>query len=205
MEAAAIPEIKEAIRRLTIAEAEAIATQALGCDSAEAVEELLARELAPRLIDLLERKAADLSKVHVLVIDEAANIAPLGQLDRYAATCRAIGVQLVTVWQDLAQIEERYGRARAATILNNHRGVIALSSIKDPATLDYLCTLLGEEEVPHISTTLNGSGEQITTEATRRQHIAGKAALRHLDHGRALAIYGHHDPFHLSLPGSSLL
>jgi phosphotransferase system enzyme I (PtsI) len=53
MEAAAIPEIKEAIRRLTVAEAEAIAEEALGCDSAEAVEDVLARDLAPRLIDLL--------------------------------------------------------------------------------------------------------------------------------------------------------
>ena len=48
MEAAAIPEIKEAMRRVTVPEAEAIAEQALACDSADAVEELLARELAPR-------------------------------------------------------------------------------------------------------------------------------------------------------------
>lgn len=61
MEAAAIPEIKEAIRRLTVGEAEAIAAQALTCDSAEAVEELLARELAPRLVDLLAGIADDLS------------------------------------------------------------------------------------------------------------------------------------------------
>lgn len=53
MEAAAIPEIKEAIRRLTVPEAEVVAVKALECDSAEAVEELLARELAPRFIDLL--------------------------------------------------------------------------------------------------------------------------------------------------------
>ena len=59
MEAAAIPEIKEAIRRLTVAEAEAIALQALECDSAEAVEEVLARELAPRFIDLLAGLADD--------------------------------------------------------------------------------------------------------------------------------------------------
>ena len=59
MEAAAIPEIKEAIRRLTVPEAEAIAEQALACDSADAVEELLARELAPRLIDLLAGIAED--------------------------------------------------------------------------------------------------------------------------------------------------
>ena len=59
MEAAAIPEIKESIRRLTVPEAEAIAEQALACDSADAVEELLARELAPRLIDLLAGIAED--------------------------------------------------------------------------------------------------------------------------------------------------
>jgi phosphotransferase system enzyme I (PtsI) len=59
MEAAAIPEIKEAIRRLTIAEAEAVAMSALECDSAEAVEEVLARELAPRFIDLLAGLAED--------------------------------------------------------------------------------------------------------------------------------------------------
>ena len=53
MEAAAIPEIKEALRRLTVAEAEVIAGHALACDSAEAVRELLERELAPRLGDLL--------------------------------------------------------------------------------------------------------------------------------------------------------
>jgi phosphotransferase system enzyme I (PtsI) len=59
MEAAAIPEIKEAIRRLTVREAEAIAALALECDSAEAVAEVLARELAPRLIDLLAGLADD--------------------------------------------------------------------------------------------------------------------------------------------------
>ena len=53
MEAAAIPEIKEAIRRLTVPEAEAIAAEALECDSAEAVEAVLTRALTPRFIDLL--------------------------------------------------------------------------------------------------------------------------------------------------------
>lgn len=59
MEAAAIPEIKEAIRRLTVAECEAVAEQALACDSADAVEEVLAREIAPRVIDLLAGLADD--------------------------------------------------------------------------------------------------------------------------------------------------
>jgi phosphoenolpyruvate-protein phosphotransferase (PTS system enzyme I) len=53
MEAAAIPEIKEALRRVTVAECEAAALAALACDSAEDVEGLVARDFAPRLYDLL--------------------------------------------------------------------------------------------------------------------------------------------------------
>jgi phosphotransferase system enzyme I (PtsI) len=63
MEAAAIPEIKEALRRLSVSEAETIAAEALRCDSADAVEDLLARELAPRLIDLLAGIADDVTVV----------------------------------------------------------------------------------------------------------------------------------------------
>jgi type IV secretion system protein VirD4 len=40
----------------------------------------------------------------LVVLDEAAHIAPLAELDALAATCASHGVQLVTVWQDLAQL-----------------------------------------------------------------------------------------------------
>ncbi len=53
MEAAAIPEIKEALHRVSVAECETAAEAALACDSAEAVEGLVARHFAPRLYDLL--------------------------------------------------------------------------------------------------------------------------------------------------------
>ena len=41
------------------------------------------------------------------------------------------GVQLVTVWQDLAQIQARYG-TRAGSVVNNHRVKVFLSGIADP-------------------------------------------------------------------------
>jgi phosphoenolpyruvate-protein phosphotransferase (PTS system enzyme I) len=53
MEAAAIPEIKEAIRRVTMADCERAAEAALALDTAEAVEELIAGTFAPGLFDLL--------------------------------------------------------------------------------------------------------------------------------------------------------
>jgi phosphotransferase system enzyme I (PtsI) len=58
MEAAAIPEIKEAIRRVSAVECERTAEAALGLDTAEAVEELVARTFAPGLFDLLSGSEA---------------------------------------------------------------------------------------------------------------------------------------------------
>ena len=53
MEAAAIPEIKEALRRVTMEDCERAAEGALALDTAEAVEELIAGTFAPGLFDLL--------------------------------------------------------------------------------------------------------------------------------------------------------
>jgi phosphotransferase system enzyme I (PtsI) len=53
MEAAAIPEIKEALHRVSLAEAVAVANEALLQESAEDVERTLAAAFAPRLFDLL--------------------------------------------------------------------------------------------------------------------------------------------------------
>jgi phosphoenolpyruvate-protein phosphotransferase (PTS system enzyme I) len=53
MEAAAIPEIKEALVRVTKAEAEAVAQHALTLHTAEEVEHAIAEAFAPRLYDLL--------------------------------------------------------------------------------------------------------------------------------------------------------
>jgi type IV secretion system protein VirD4 len=54
----------------------------------------------------------------LVMLDEAANIAPLRRLDTYASTLASQGVQLVAVFQDLAQLKHRYGN-QANTILTN--------------------------------------------------------------------------------------
>ena len=53
MEAAAIPEIKETLRRVTLVEAEALAAEVLQLQTAEEVEHAVAAQFAPRLYDLL--------------------------------------------------------------------------------------------------------------------------------------------------------
>jgi phosphoenolpyruvate-protein phosphotransferase (PTS system enzyme I) len=57
MEAAAIPEIKEALRRVTLAEAEGVAAEVMRLRTAEEVEHAVAAAFAPRLYDLLSGEA----------------------------------------------------------------------------------------------------------------------------------------------------
>jgi len=70
MEAAAIPEIKEAIRRVTVAECEQAARAALDCDTADAVEELIAGTFAPGLYDLLTGTTEDFGNTEISDLSE---------------------------------------------------------------------------------------------------------------------------------------
>ena len=76
----------------------------------------------------------------LLALDEAANIAPLPNLDEIASTGPGQGVQLLTILQNLSQAADRWGHDRAQTIIANHRARLFCSGIGDRATLDYLRT-----------------------------------------------------------------
>lgn len=82
----------------------------------------------------------------LLVIDEAATLRP-DQLPSWASTLSGIGVQLVTAWQSVSQIEAAYGKQSQA-VLTNHLTKLFFAGMSDAAGLDYLSRLLGDEHVP---------------------------------------------------------
>jgi type IV secretory pathway TraG/TraD family ATPase VirD4 len=134
----------------------------------------------------------------LVVLDEAANVAPLADLDSLAATSAGHGVQLVTVWQDLAQIDARYG-ARSATVVNNHRAKVVLSGISDRATLEHVSRLLGDEDVFSSAVTVDGGGGRSTTESVTARPLAPADALRRIPPGEGVLVYGHLAPARLHL------
>lgn len=121
----------------------------------------------------------------LLVIDEAANV-PLRRLPEWASTVAGIGVQLVTVWQSIAQIHALYGR-QAETILTNHVTKLFFGGMSDLDGLDYVGRLLGEEHVPG---TLRPSASWNLTENPSRIALAQPNVLRQLRRGEALLIHG---------------
>lgn len=77
----------------------------------------------------------------LIVLDEAATVASLDELDQLAATVSGLDVTLVTVLQDFAQLVARWG-PRAATIVNNHTTRLVMGGLADPTAGTYLPELL---------------------------------------------------------------
>ena len=80
----------------------------------------------------------------LMVLDEAATVASLEELDQLAATVSGLDVTLVTVVQDFAQLAARWG-ARAATIVNNHTTRLVMAGLADPTVGAYLPELVEEK------------------------------------------------------------
>jgi type IV secretion system protein VirD4 len=134
----------------------------------------------------------------LIVLDEAANTAPTPDLDVIASTGAGQGIQLVTVFQDLAQIESRYGK-RAQTIINNHRAKVFATGIGDPDTLHYIRQVTGDGEFRQRSETAGEKGRASATEGSTYRDLAPANVVREAQRGSALLVYGHLPAARLSL------
>ncbi len=144
------------------------------------------------------RSGAALDPPLLVVLDEAAHVAPLAELDTLASTAAGHGVQLVTVWQDLAQLSARYGQ-RAGSVVNNHRVKVFLSGIADPATLEHASVLIGDADQRQATFTLDGRGGRSRTEAPVVRRLAPPDALRRMRPGTAVVVSGHLPPVRIRL------
>lgn len=142
--------------------------------------------LAPLFVGLLLsvfRAAATLYHAHGpldpvlrIILDETANIAPMRSLGRRLAGSAEHGVRVATVWQDLAQMEERFGRPGADNVLGNSVTKCFLGPITDRATRDYVVGLLD-----HSASVGRDEGdydlERNKASAQRLQQLAAGRAL----------------------------
>lgn len=156
------------------------------------------RSILDAAYDRVARTGRPLDPPLLVVLDEAANIAPVPDLDTLAATAAGHGIQLVTVWHDLAQISARFG-PRATTVVNNHRAKLFLSGISDPSTLDYASHLIGDEELHLDATTAGGRAGTSTTRSPTVRRLAPPDALRRVPPGSGVLVYGDLPPARLTL------
>ena len=133
----------------------------------------------------------------LLCLDEAANVAPLPNLDELASTGPGQGVQLLSVFQNISQIHDRWGKDRAETIVANHRGRLFGAGIGDRATLDYIGAILGDKAIDKISAhrdrlQLVDIGSRTYAHEYRR--LAAPNKVREAHTATALLVYGRLKP-----------
>jgi type IV secretion system protein VirD4 len=85
----------------------------------------LVRQVLGAVHDRVSKTRKPLDAPLLLILDDAANIAPVEDLPTLAATSAAAGIQVVTVFQDHTQIEIRHGQD-APAVLANHRAKLLL-------------------------------------------------------------------------------
>jgi type IV secretion system protein VirD4 len=149
----------------------------------------LVREVIDAAFERSTKLGRPLDPPLLVLLDEAANIAPLPDLDRVLATAAGHGVVIVSVWQDLAQVEARYG-ARWATVVNNHRAKVVFPGIADPRTLELLSSLIGDAETRERSLSRSKDGGWSETDSPGRLAVAPAGWIRRLPDGHGLLVYG---------------
>jgi type IV secretion system protein VirD4 len=155
----------------------------------------LLNDLVKQVFLRVARTGRPLDPPLLMVIDEAGNT-PLQALPQYASTLAGLGVQLVTIWQSIAQIHAAY-RVQADTILTNHLSKLFYTGLSDAAAFRYVGELLGEVDV-EARTRSEGSDHQRSVQLqTAREPLVRPHMLRQMPPGDALLIHGTLPPAHV--------
>ncbi|MDA8278607.1 MAG: type IV secretory system conjugative DNA transfer family protein [Actinomycetota bacterium] len=118
----------------------------------------------------------------LFVFDEAANLAPVANLDEVVSTIASFGGQVISIYQDFAQLSHRYHDS-AMSIVNNHRAKLFLGGISDPLTINLASQISGVNR--------QVKSNRIKADRDRGDKLLANGELRSLSPGYGLLIYGH--------------
>jgi type IV secretion system protein VirD4 len=133
-----------------------------------------------------------------ILMDEAANIAPVRNLAPWLSQCGDHGIVIATIWQSIAQIDQRYGRAARDAICAASTAQVFIPPLAEPTSAGYLTELLGEEPVANASTS---TGLARHTLSVGHQKAGPSPWLRQIARGRAVLIYRDLPPAIVRAPG----
>jgi type IV secretion system protein VirD4 len=133
-----------------------------------------------------------------VLMDEAANIAPVRNLAPWLSQCGDHGIVIATIWQSIAQIDQRYGRAARDAICAASTAQVFIPPLAEPTSAGYLTDLLGEEPVANAS---SSTGLSRHTLSVGHQKAGPSPWLRQIGRGRAILVYRDLPPAIIRAPG----
>ncbi len=159
---------------------------------------MIVQELLATIYERVARTERPLDPPLLLLLDEAANIAPIPRLDEIASTAAGQGIQLLSVFHDLAQVGVRYGK-RSSTIVNNHRAKLIGSGMSDPETLAWASSVTGAGAFEQRSQTAGERGRHSTTQGDTYRDLAPASVLREATPKTSVLVYGSLPPARIRL------
>jgi type IV secretory pathway TraG/TraD family ATPase VirD4 len=134
----------------------------------------------------------------LLLLDEAANIAPIPTLPNLLADGGGVGITTVTVLQSLAQARSRWGNAGADAMWDAATTKVIFGGLAHADDLSSISRLAGEIDAPHIThNTGHGGGSRSVT--SHRIPALPVERIRCLPAGEALVLARLCPPVHVRL------
>ncbi|HET7475206.1 MAG TPA: TraM recognition domain-containing protein [Dermatophilaceae bacterium] len=143
-----------------------------------------------------------------LVLDEAANVAPLPDLPTLMADGGGRGITTWAFVQSFAQLRTRWGRDGADTIWGATSIKLILGGCTEADDLERLSKLIGDRRVPRRSTTTptglltrSTTGNASTSTSSERERVLPVEAIARIPTGQALMLYRALPAALITLPG----
>lgn len=116
------------------------------------LKEAFAKAFSPwatALIDRLVNLASNCGQDSYLILDEGASFADIERVSGYFAMSAGAGVRVILSVQDLSQMQQRIGRERTRSTVNNTSYRI-IGPLSDPETAQILSEVSGEVETERL-------------------------------------------------------
>jgi type IV secretory pathway TraG/TraD family ATPase VirD4 len=129
----------------------------------------------------------------LLLLDEAANIAPIPSLPHLLADGGGTGITTVAVLQSLGQARHRWGQPAAEAIWDAATTKVVLGGLSEADDLARISRLAGEIDEPTLTRTTGPGGGSVSV-AVRRLPALPIDRLRTLPEGQAIVLARHTAP-----------
>lgn len=111
------------------------------------------------------------------ILDEFVNLGKIEKYEEFLATCRGYGIGVSTIIQNLTQLQDRYNKERAESILGNCNVQICMGAANQ-ATAKYFSDSLGKAtvkvETENISTSNNTGQDGSSTSQSENESYSGR-------------------------------
>lgn len=135
----------------------------------EGLVNLLFSQMFAQLYELGAENGSKLPRNVDFILDEFVNLGKFPNYEEFLATCRGYGIGVSTICQSITQLEDKYNKEKAESILGNHNVKICLTA-SNKRTADYFSGFLGKAtvkvETENISKTQSKETSTSSSEGT---------------------------------------